>query len=94
MLLVEKTYIGLKDRSWRKCALGKTLVAKYLGVNIKLGGRNFNQHKKDVARTARQHVTEIMGLTRAGLDWAQLLQRGVSNASHLVWVTDTDLGVQ
>ena len=81
-LSVEKTYMltsGPQDRIWRigdsDSSLEETMVAKYLGVNIKLRGRNIVQREKDVVATARRHANAIMGLTRAGLDRAKVVKR-------------------
>ena len=71
--------MGQKDRSWKigssDSSLEETMVAKYLGVNIKLQGRNTIQREKDVVATARRHANAIMGLTRAGLDRAKVAKR-------------------
>ena len=52
--------MGQKDRSWKigssDSSLEETIVAKYLGVNIKLQGRNTIQREKDVVATARRHA--------------------------------------
>ena len=82
MLSVEKTYMLTMGPKERSCKIGssdnsleETLVAKYLGVNIRLRGRNTIQREKDVVATARRHANAIMGLTRAGLDRAKVAKR-------------------
>ena len=65
---------GPVDRSWR---IGKTddyleesLLAKYLGINLQLRGRNILKHEQDIVKIARRYAFSILSLTRAGLDRA------------------------
>ena len=74
-LSVSKTFVlsnGPKNRKWKIGESGdylqETLIAKYLGINIQLRGRNTICREKDIVSLARRYAHTILSITRAGLD--------------------------
>ena len=74
-LSVSKTFMlttGARNQSWKigdsSDTLEESLVAKYLGINIQLRGRNTLQREKDMVKIGRRHAHAILSLTRVGLD--------------------------
>ena len=79
VLDVSKTYLqtnGPRNRSWKVGDSGetlqKTMVAKYLSINIQVRGRHILKREKDIVATAKRYAFSILGLTRAGLDRSRL----------------------
>ena len=86
VLSVSKSFVlttGDQGKKWRigdsDDTLEESLVAKYLGVNIKLRGRCILHREKDVVSSARRYAHSIMSLTRAGLDR--------SRVARILWET-------
>ena len=77
-LSVSKTFVlttGPKDKTWKIGDSGEelkeTLVAKYLGIEISLQGRNLiKPRESNMIGGARTYAHTIMGCTRSGLDRA------------------------
>jgi len=82
-LAVEKTVIlahGTNQTSWRVSDtdpdIEAAMVAKYLGIEISLQGRNLiKPRESNMIGVARTYAHTIMGCTRSGLDRAQTAHR-------------------
>ena len=75
-LSIPKTYIlsnASYEVSWSidDATVEEVLVAKYLGVNIRVRGRNLiGLYETEIVKRAQNYAYTIMNLTRTGLDRA------------------------
>ena len=78
-LAVSKTFLlttGPRGKNWKVGSNGdsltETIMAKYLGVNIQLRGRNLVGREKDMVATAKKYAYSIFNIARTGLDRSKL----------------------
>ena len=95
---------GPKNRRWKIGESGdylqETLIAKYLGINIQLRGRNTIRREKDIVSSARRYAHTILSITRAGLDrsmvarqlWETCAVPAFLYGSEAMWISNKTIG--